>query len=57
MAANLEDAAVATGPEKVSFHSNLKERQCQRMLKLPHNSTHFTSHTCSKKYLETDFFC
>ena len=29
--------AVATGLEKVSFHSNPKERQCQRMLKLPHN--------------------
>ena len=25
----------ATGLEKVSFHSNPKERQCQRMLKLP----------------------
>ena len=36
MPANLENAAVATGPEKVSFHSNHKERQCQRMLKLPH---------------------
>ena len=23
--------------EKVSFHSNPKERQCQRTLKLPHN--------------------
>ena len=23
--------------EKVSFHSNPKERQCQKMLKLPHN--------------------
>ena len=34
--------AVATGLEKVSFHSNLKERQCQRMLKLPHNCTHLT---------------
>ena len=34
--------AVATGLEKVSFHSNPKERQCQRMLKLPHNCTHFT---------------
>ena len=31
---------VATGLEKVSFHSNYKERQCQRMLKLPHNCTH-----------------
>ena len=27
---------MATGLEKVSFHSNPKERQCQRMLKLPH---------------------
>ena len=26
--------------EKVSFHSNPKERQCRRMLKLPHNCTH-----------------
>ena len=30
----------ATGLEKVSFHSNPKERQCQRMLKLLHNCTH-----------------
>ena len=34
----LEISAVATGLEKVSFHSSSKERQCQRMLKLPHNS-------------------
>ena len=34
--------AVATGLEKVSFHSNPKERQCQRMLKLLHNCTHPT---------------
>ena len=38
--ANLENSAVATGLEKVSFHSNPKEEQCQRMLKLPHNCTH-----------------
>ena len=38
MPANLENSAVATGLEKVSFHSNPKERQCQRMLKLPHNA-------------------
>ena len=36
MPANLENSAVATGLEKVSFHSNPKERQCQRMLKLLH---------------------
>ena len=28
--------------KKVSFHSNPKKRQCQRMLKLPHNCTHLT---------------
>ena len=32
MPANLENSAVATGLEKVSFHSNPKERQCQRIL-------------------------
>ena len=42
MQANLENSAVATGLEKVSFHSNPKERQCQRMLKLLHNCTHPT---------------
>ena len=34
--------ALATEVEKVSFHSNSKERQCQRMLKLLHNCTHLT---------------
>ena len=42
MPANLENSAVATGLEKVSFHSNPKERQCKRMFKLPHNCTHLT---------------
>ena len=40
MPANLENSAVATGLEKVSFHFNPKERQCQRIIKLPHNCTH-----------------
>ena len=31
MSANLENSAVATGLEKVSFHSNPKEGQCQRI--------------------------
>ena len=31
MPTNLENSAVATGLEKVSFHSNPKERQCQKM--------------------------
>ena len=30
MSANLENSAVATGLEKVSFNSNPKERQCQK---------------------------
>ena len=42
MPANLENSAVATGLEKVHFHSNSKERQWQRVLKLPHNCTHLT---------------
>ena len=40
--ANLENSAVATGLENVSFPSNPKERQCQRMLKLQHNCTLLT---------------
>ena len=40
MSANLENSAVATGLEKVSFHSNVKERECQRMFKLLHNCSH-----------------
>ena len=40
--ANLENSAVATGLEKVSFHSNPKERQCQRI----HNCN--SSHTVAK---------
>ena len=37
-----ENSAVATGLEKVTFHSNPKERQCQRMFKLSHNCTYLT---------------
>ena len=36
------NSAVATGPEKVSFHSSPKEGQCQRMFQLPYNCAHFT---------------
>ena len=42
MPADLENSVMATGLEKVSFHSNPKERQCQRMIKLPHSCTHFS---------------
>ena len=34
----MENSTVATGMEKVSFHSNPKERQCQRMLKIPYTA-------------------
>ena len=42
MPANLENSTVATGLEKVSFHSNSKERQHQRMLN--YSTTALTSH-------------
>ena len=42
MPTNLENSAVTTGLEKVTFHSNPKERQCQRMLRVPHNCIHLT---------------
>ena len=35
-----ENSIVARGLKNVSFPSNPKERQCQRMFKLPHNCTH-----------------
>ena len=34
---------MARGLEKVSYHSNPKEKQCQRMYKLLHHCTHLTS--------------
>ena len=40
--ANMENSAVARGQEKISFLSNPKEGQYQRMFKLPHNCSHFT---------------
>ena len=52
MSANFENSAVATGLEKVSFHSNPKERQCQRMLKLPHNCIHLTTSKVTLKILQ-----
>ena len=37
---------------QISFHSNPKERQCQRMLKLPHNCTHLTHYQSNTKILQ-----
>ena len=52
MPANLENSAVATGLEKVSFHSNIKEGQCQRMFRLPHICTQFTCQNVMFKILQ-----
>ena len=37
MSVNLKNSVAATGLEKISFRSNPKERQCQRMFTLPYN--------------------
>ena len=52
MPANLENSAVATGLGKVILHSSPKERQCQRMLKLPHNCTHLIASKVILKILQ-----
>ena len=41
MLANFQNSPLATGLEKVSFNSNPKERQCERMFILPYNCSHF----------------
>ena len=55
MPANLENSAVATGLEKVSFHSNSKERQCQKMLKLLYNNTISHANKIMLKILQARF--
>ena len=57
MPANLENSAVATGLEKVSFHSNSKERQCQRMFKLVHNCTHLTQSNAQNSPSQASTVC
>ena len=52
MPAKLENSAVATGVEKVSFHSNAKETQCQRKFKLLHNCTHLIHQQSNAKILQ-----
>ena len=42
MPANLKNSAVATGLERVSFHSNFKERQSQRKVMPKNSQTTFT---------------
>ena len=45
MSVNLKNSVVATGLEKVSFHSNPKERQCQSVQT---TSQLLSSHTLAK---------
>ena len=40
--ADLENSALATGLEMVSFHPNHKEMQCQIIFKILHNCPHLT---------------
>ena len=42
MSVKLENSVVAIGLEKVSFNSNCKDGQYQRMFELPYKDTHFT---------------
>jgi len=71
MPANLENSAVATGLKTISFHSNAKERQCQKMFRLQHfqmfkldlenaegpNCQHPLDHRKSKRVPENIYFC
>ena len=55
MPANLENSAVATGQEKVSFHSKPQKRQRQRMLKVLHNALISHSGKVMLKILQPGF--
>ena len=46
MPANLKNSAVAIGPERVRFHSNLKERQFQRIAR--RDKKDFLSYQCKE---------
>ena len=52
MPTNLENSAMATELEKVSFHSNPKGGQGQTMFKLPHNYIHLHATKVMLKILQ-----
>ena len=52
MPANLEYLVVATRLKEDSFHSNPKERQCQKLLKIPHNCTNLTRYQSNAQILQ-----
>ena len=55
MPANLRNSVVAIRLEKVSFHFNPKEEQCQRMFKPPYDCTHFTLAKLCSKFFKLNF--
>ena len=55
MSAYLENSAVATALEKVSFNFNRKERQCQRMFKLLSNTN--TKYWFTKQLVWLSIMC
>ena len=57
MSANLENSAGATGLEKVSFHSNPKEGQCQRMFKLQLHSFHMLGGNAQNPSSQASLVC
>ena len=63
MPANLENSAVVTGLEKVSFHSNPKERQCQRIsnyhtiLLISHSSKVILKILQARLHYKLEFLC
>ena len=59
MPTNLENSVVATGLEKVNFHSYPKEVQCQRMFKLPQqlHSFHMLVKLYSNSSRQTSAVC
>ena len=48
----IRKTSAATRLKKVSFHSNPKERQCQRKLKLPHNCSHLNCYQSNAHFLQ-----
>ena len=48
----LENTVETTKIENISFHSNPKEGQCQRMFKLPQDRTHFTYYQGNAQILQ-----
>ena len=50
MSEYMENSAMATGLENVSFHSNPKEKQCQRTFKLAYNAVHTAARLFSKYF-------